>query len=56
MNDEYGNDRRFIGINYYDKFLQLWDVDHKYLLFCFKKDGNITLQLNYIDCFEEIQL
>ncbi len=55
--DEYGNDKRLIGISYYPKFLQLWDTEHKYLIFCFdKKDGNITLQMNYIDCYEEIQL
>jgi hypothetical protein len=54
--DEYGNEIGKIGFNFYDKFLQLWDIEHKYLLFNFQKDDSITLMLNYIDCFEEIQL
>ncbi len=54
--DEYGNDRKLIGINYYPKFIQLWDTQHKEMLFNFEESGNVILLFNYIDLFEEIQL
>ena len=56
MIDVYREERESIQINYYPKFIQLWDFEHKQMLFNFDNNGNVILLLNYIDLFEEIQL